>query len=173
MILGFFFVRPIPLPRGENYLQVPDCAIDGPHNNSIDIPNDAFSHAVGVDEVLGRETIVYEHIDDSHASLLVAHDNHLHPVERAAHLEDEEGQEESAHEGPESLDLRLSPSRRSRRNRSVSMLARRRHQRQIIEIVHEVRGRSLLLNGEFWLLFSLLSLRESLEIHRVSLTHCD
>lgn len=141
MIFGFFLIRPIPLPEAT--------ATNRPHERHSnasysELPHDGFAHAAGVDNVFSPDTIVYEHHphNDSRANLL-------------------DGSTQT-HERSHSLEMAVSPPPTERRHRSLSGPGRSRvrHSR-IIEVMQELYGKALWMSSDFWLLFVLLSLRES------------
>ncbi|TDL18446.1 MFS general substrate transporter [Rickenella mellea] len=162
MIMGFFLVRPIPLPSSS----------DAHHNHShlppaerrmsfADAPSDGFSRTVVGD------AMAYEHVAaDSHTSLLSNH--HHHPDQH--HSEQEDDEEEGAegfthrdHGSPNqdrtdgSVELATSPPPNARRHRSLSRVAGHRSSSRVIEVMNDISGKALFMCRDFWLLFFVLS----------------
>lgn len=161
MIIGFFFVRPIPLPDTPELGQAPH-----PRRSSFsDFPQDGFSHAAGVDTVLSNDSVIFEHNNDSRTNLLSAHRHHHIP-----HADEESEFLHVDHDHPEppkrlgrshSLELAFPPPiPGSSRNRSVSRAPHKRSHSRVIEVMQEVYGKGLFKSSDFWTLFTLLSLRE-------------
>ena len=158
MILGFFFVRPIPFSVPVEVL--PEHNSRNRRTSISDLPDDAFAHAAGVDGVLGRDSIVYEHVDDSRTNLLVTHHNHLHLIDDSSEYVHEDQASPHPPVRSHSLELQMSPPTSRARLRSSSRVAHGRSASRVIEIMQDIHGRNLLRKGDFWLLFALLSLRE-------------
>ncbi|PPR04909.1 hypothetical protein CVT24_007153 [Panaeolus cyanescens] len=131
MIMGFFLVRPIPLPEQEGY----------------DIVED---------EELDEETLVEDHRSSSHTHLL-DHDfiqtRHPHYVHHAETDESRDG-EAPPHIQHEQVELTERPGHNSStRHRSLSRGAAIVH-----DTLPNVYGRKLWRSSDFWLLFSILSM---------------
>lgn len=132
MILGFFFVRPIPLPPSE--------LVHGLEHGRVDVRHD---EATAV-----NSSSIFQSIDDSQTRL----------------LNDDESEETSskilsnppADQSPDSLaSLELSPTRSSRSSRpSISRAAKTLH-----EGLPNIFGMQLWCTVDFWLLFTILSIR--------------
>ena len=128
MIMGFFLIRPIPLPAHQGYdiVEDPDEAIrrDNSHDGFLD----------------------YDFIEPSHP----------HYVQ---HDEDPDRQGLTYRRLPEEIQLDASveelPSQ-PRRSRSMSQGVA-----ASLDLLPNVHGRRLFWNGDFWLLFTILSIRES------------
>lgn len=157
MIIGFFFVRPIPLPEPT---------APRPRRSSFsEFPQDGFSHTAGVDTVLSNDSVIFEHSNDSRTNLLSASRHHHHP-----HTEEESEFLHVDHDRPEpprisdrshSLELAIPPPLPgSSRHRSVSRAPHKRSHSRVIEVMQEVYGKGLFKSSDFWTLFTLLSLRE-------------
>ena len=152
MILGFFLVRPIPLPGTSDIRDATSRRV------AADIPDDGFSHSVGVDAVLGNDALVFEHHNDSRTTLLATHYHGSPHLQDSAYFNEEQRRISSR---ARSVELAISPSRGDRR-RSISTISHRRNRSRVIEVMQDLHGKALLTCPDFWLLFSLLSLRELL-----------
>lgn len=131
MIMGFFLVRPIPLPEQEGYDIVEDEEVD-------------------------EETLIEERGNNSHTHLL-DHDfiqsRHPHYVHHAE-TEALRGEAPPQHQH-EQVELTERPDQRGTRHRSLSRGAAIIH-----DTLPNVHGKKLWCSGDFWLLFSILSMRK-------------
>ncbi|KLO13820.1 MFS general substrate transporter [Schizopora paradoxa] len=158
MVIGFFFVRPMPIAPHVSLPPSAEAAQRSKRSSSVQsITDDEIRSSVFV-----ADAAVYGHLNDSRTNLL--HDEHHHGHHHV--LIDEES--EYVHEDHEvqqpdllgngrSVELAISPVRGETRRRNLSTTARRSISR-VSEVVRDFHGRTLLANGEFWLLFALLSL---------------
>ena len=173
MIGGYFVVRPIPLPD-TSYQPLPATQDDVDVENLdygrlrrpslADIPQDGFAHVAGVDGVLTEDVLVYEHLDDSRAHLLLG--GSRTDLERESTFEHEDHNDQ----GPmsRSLELSVSPPRReshktARKRRDSSVRLGKSHSRnrsKVIEVMSEKHGKELLKSPEFWMLATMLTLRK-------------
>ncbi|KAH8115676.1 MFS general substrate transporter [Phellopilus nigrolimitatus] len=157
MILGFFFVRPIPLSPA-----VDEPAAPTRRGSISEIPHDGFARSAGVDGVFGGDALVFEHHNDSRTTLLSTHRHahhlhHSHPAsEESLYVHEEH---DAAAPRARSVELAVSPPPTSRRHRSFSEApSHRRSRSRVIEVMQDLYGKALLSGGDFWLLFSMLSL---------------
>jgi len=145
MIMGFFLVRPIPLPAQEGYDIVEDA----------DLAEDDFE---AVSPTL-------HHRNNSHAHLL-AHDfiepHHPHYIR---HVDGAAARQEGDSYVTMPEEVQLNASRHvddgehageARHSRSLS-----RGTAMALDKLPNVYGRKLFRTGDFWLLFGILSIRES------------
>ena len=135
MIMGFFLIRPIPLPAHEGY----------------DIVEDP-------DETVGAIPTARQRRDSSHDRLL-DHDfiETRHPY-YVQHDEDPDRQGLTYQRLPEEIYLDSSVEElppQSRRSRSMS-----RGAAMSLGLLPNVHGRKLFRSGDFWILFTILSIRE-------------
>lgn len=146
MIVGFFLIRPIPLPASE--------ANPPPERRASlsDIPYDGFSRTAGVDGVFHGDTVIYDRVNDSHTPLL---SHHAGEESQFVH-HDHNASTSNIHS--RSVELTISPPPTDRRQRSASRVSGRRSGSRVIEVVQDLKGKALLTSGDFWLLFSILAL---------------
>ena len=146
MILGFFFVRPIPLPRQEGYEVVDD--ID---EIQVDEDDDEGEGGRRGEEV---EVMQRPRHSRSHTHLL-DHDfvdgPHLHYVRRGRVEEPIRSGEEEDEE-----DTLVPATRSGGHERSMS-----RATALVYDALPNVHGKKLFKSMDFWLLFSILSICES------------
>lgn len=142
MVIGFFFVRPIPLPHSEyTYISQDDGVED---DFSVTSPayrrDDARTHLLG-----------------GNAS---GEDNAIDAGFVAGHSE-----APSDYVVPGETGVALSPSRSSGRHRSRSSLSASRRTTKPLSKGSDVRGTALASSKMFWLLFVITSLRKLLSCH--------
>lgn len=160
MILGFFLIKPIPLPSLEPPL-LPSREENLERRTSFsDIPQDGFAHTAGVDGVFGGDTVVFEHQNDSRTNLLHGYHVHRHHHSEGASefLHEDHGVSAQRANRSHSLELARSPPPEGERRRSVSRKPHKRSQSRVIEVMQDLQGRALFTSVDFWLLFSILSL---------------
>ena len=151
MILGFFFVRPIPLPHTEY----------APLGDTPD--------AIEEDEFSASSPVIFRRENNSHTHLLGAqaededdallHEDHLDGSLDRRHLH--EAQPSDYIVPPSRGALALSPTR-SHRSRSAISVSRRRveyPENKHPDGTPNIRGKALASSGSFWLLFVMCSLR--------------
>ncbi|EJD00756.1 MFS general substrate transporter [Fomitiporia mediterranea MF3/22] len=158
MILGFFFVRPIPLPSDSDDSPDPT-PTPAPGRLSItEVPHDGFAQSVGVDSVFAGDALVYEHHDDSQTTLLATH-RHAHHHQHRSNQDDEYAHQNLGSPAPRrhSVEFAVSSPPSGQRHRSMSAVSHKSRNR-VIEVLQEVHGKGLLLSGDFWLLFCIMSL---------------
>lgn len=151
MILGFFFVRPIPLPP-DSYIPVNNAA-PGERRMSFteSITGDEIAHSTFV-----ADAVVYGHVGDSRTNLLSISPSR--PVGGEARGADE-GQTLN-YENSRSVEMSVSPPRHGPRHRSISSFRHNRLDSSLAAPVErDLHGKTLLACGDFWLLFVLLTLR--------------
>ena len=115
MILGFFFVRPIPLPEEE-------------------INREVYSEA---------SSSAYEQRNSTHTPLLY-HDPHIN--------------EQDDDDDDTRIGVELSPTSRSQ-SRETSRRSLSRGAAMTLDLLPNVHGKKLWCSSDFWLLFSILSIR--------------
>ena len=124
MIMGFFLIRPIPLPAHQGYDIVgdPDEAIrrDSSHERDYDFIEPSHPYCVQHDEDPDRQGLTYRRLPEE--------------IQLDASVEE----------------LPSLPRRSMRQGAAVSL-----------DLLPNVHGRRLFWNGDFWLLFTILSIRES------------
>lgn len=143
MILGFFFVRPIPLPPSE-LMHSPDIE---------ELEEEAAAGGADTSALLDDEE--GDQVDSDDGELGLNHD----------HSEDDSNHRSpllSSH--PRRDTVELSPARHGFRpptgSRRSSSLGLGRGDAKGMEGMLNVYGKALFKNGDFWLLCSILSLRE-------------
>ncbi|KAI5117521.1 hypothetical protein M0805_009529 [Coniferiporia weirii] len=149
MILGFFLVRPIPLPAAN------DATPAARRVSFSEIPHDGFAHSAGVDGVFGGDALVFEHHNDSRTTLLSGHRPQPHSEREESQYVHEE-HEEVAPPPLRSVELAVPTSSAERRRRSSVSYGRSKS--RVIEVMQDLHGKTLLISGDFWLLFTMLSL---------------
>lgn len=157
MILGFFFVRPIPLPHSD-YIRLGETP-------------DAIEEE---DEFSSSSPVVFQRENNSHTHLLGAHaddDGFLDEDHLDSSFERRHGHESSPTDyvvPPSRGALALSPTRpEGGRHRSRSSLAGTRvwpgyGDDKVLDGPPNIRGTALASSGSFWLLFVIASLCECL-----------
>ena len=133
MILGFFLVRPIPLPNEEGY-EVVQPEEDPDAITTALIPNSS-SHT---------------HLLD-HDFVEPVHPRYIH---REENIEQDDDTREVELGPPHPDDVRQGGPQMSNRLRSLSRGAAIAH-----DTTPNVYGKKLWVSGDFWLLFSILSIR--------------
>ncbi|KAL0948954.1 hypothetical protein HGRIS_009059 [Hohenbuehelia grisea] len=133
MVIGFFLVRPIPLPPSESHGHE-----DAAHGGDA--------------EAIGAAAVIFQHENDSEARLLDEDD-----------LSGARSRSDAIYEGGRSVELSrsLSPNsgRRGSRSsfgRSLSRLRSSAHTE--LESLPNIHGSRLWAHADFWLLFSMLSM---------------
>lgn len=153
MVIGFFFVRPMPI-TAHGPLPPTEAAQRSRRSSSIQSITDEDIRS----SVFVADAAVYGHLNnDSRTNLL--HEDHHHVLidEESEYVhEDHEEQSDILGNG-RSVELATSPVRGETRRRNLSTTARRSVSR-VAEVVRDFHGKTLLANGDFWLLFALLSL---------------
>ena len=161
MILGFFFVRPVPLPHSE-YARL---------GEDID--------AIEEDEFSSASPVVFSRENNSHTHLLGAHVDDEYMDEE--HL-DASFERRHAHEAeptdyivpPSRGALALSPTRSENgrhRSRSTLAISRRREEYggdKLPDGLPNIRGTALASSANFWLLFTMCSLRKPRLVSSIS-----
>jgi len=131
MIVGFFLVRPIPLPQQQGY----DIVEDG--ENECDVPTSSLAH-------LNPSHLLDHDFVEPH------HPHYVHRVDPAKpHVDGETHHQDRGVE----LTTQQGDSRTSVRARSLS-----RGVAMALDTLPNVYGKKLWRSGDFWLLFSILSL---------------
>jgi hypothetical protein len=143
MIVGFFFVRVIPLPKSE------------------------LTHGLehGTEAAATTEADVsaaYLDVHDSKMPLLSHVDSEEQPIDSLTHQHHEDSADYRDPQNRDSLELSParsaeSPSRRAGRNYSVD-----RATGKLVEHLPNLYGKTLWTSGNFWLLCSILTLRTTL-----------
>lgn len=157
MILGFFLVRPIPLPSEQDGSLEPAPA---PRRLSVsEIPHDGFAHSAGVDRVFAGDALVLEHDNDSQTTLLATHlhgrhQHHYHLHQESGYIHEDHG---ILNPRSHSVEFAASPPPGGNRHRSMSAVSHKSKTR-VIEVMREAHGKELFLSGDFWLLFVIMSL---------------
>jgi len=147
MVLGFFFVRPMPIPTHNANTSHPR------RSNSVQsITDDEIRSSVFV-----ADAAVYGHLNDSRTNLLHEDHHHLHVDEESEYVHEDHEQQSNLLGNGRPVELAISPTRGERRRRNLSATARRSVS-HVPEVVQDLHGRTLLASGDFWLLFALLSL---------------
>lgn len=148
MVLGFFFVRPIPLPYSE-YSHVSDHTISGEDRDLSTESPGSFMH------------------DDSRTRLLESEDEpEAFQDEEVMDATFERRHSEIASDFLASTEdaVAMSPSRstggRHRSRSSVAASRRLQNSARGVDVLPNVSGRGLALSRMFWLLFSITALRK-------------
>ncbi|KAF4600466.1 MFS transporter superfamily protein [Pleurotus pulmonarius] len=129
MILGFFLVRPIPLP--------PD-----PHTHEHPVVE-------GDADAIEAAAVIFQHEDNSSTHLLFQDDS-----------DDSDPSDTSVYDGGNALELSRSLSPETYHHRSISSSTRRSlsSHKEHVEGPPNIHGFGLWKRGDFWLLFSMLSM---------------
>ncbi|KAL5508642.1 hypothetical protein ACEPAH_6261 [Sanghuangporus vaninii] len=190
MIIGFFLVRPIPLPSEQSH-QHPHLQAHEDFGSPIptsrrlstsEIPHDGFAHSAGVDVVFGNDSVIFEYTNDSQTTLLATHHHRGH---QHVHIHDQHhqhrhpgllGESEYVHRDHDasmsparggrsavrahSIEFAVSPPPRDRRYSDLSAVShnRSRSRGRVIEVMRDIHGKALLRSGDFWLMFTIMSL---------------
>ncbi|THH01153.1 hypothetical protein EW145_g6962 [Phellinidium pouzarii] len=145
MIIGFFLVRPIPLPSALDVpTPAPGTAATARRVSFSDYPQDGFAHSAGVDGVFAGDALVFAHRNDSRTTLLSAH-RHAYSVRQDSEYVHEDHSLAHEHDAPAAAAMSA---------RSIELRSRSR----VIEVMQDLHGCDLLTSGDFWLLFTMLSL---------------
>jgi len=138
MIMGFFLVRPIPLPAQDGYDIVEDADLEEeeyePRSPSLHLRNGSTSRLLDHDFIEPRHSHYIHHADDTTG------DSHI-PLTQEVQLN-----ASTQAEGHETHGI-------SRRARSLS-----RGAAMALEMLPNLHGKKLFKAGDFWLLFSILSI---------------
>ncbi|KAF8959541.1 MFS general substrate transporter [Flammula alnicola] len=137
MIMGYFLVRPIPLPEQEGY----------------DIVEDGDEDPDAITSALAPPNTSHTHLLD-HDFIEPHHPHYIHRVEP------QENDEEESYGRP-FQEVELSPARHVENNAGPELSRVRSLSRGaaiVLDTTPNVHGRKLWFSGDFWLLFSILSI---------------
>ncbi|KAI0959036.1 hypothetical protein AcW1_003984 [Taiwanofungus camphoratus] len=168
MVLGFFLIRPIPLPHSEVVHAMEDGAVEETFEDEVS--------ACGGSQV--ASPTIFQRENNSHTHLLASHPHHIHADEElddppldqeplASHTHSHRSTVSSDYVVPVLADsVALSPARSASHARSHSAFSISRGRRgrspdpgiKALEGPPNVHGKGLFIAKDFWLLFTITAL---------------